>query len=455
MGAHEFSTSGSWTGDLDGDGLTDLAEIANNTHLLIADTDGDRMNDGYEVGNGLDPLTDDRYRDPDGDGFPNLAEYLKSTSAGSDTSMPTADRVVGAGETYTTISAALASLTADDQIIIVKPGVYPEIVNNAVSNNSLNKRVFIIAEALDPSMTFIRAAPGIHGAVQSKKDIYLGGFTIDAVRQDGVRLSGSGTHAISRCILKGHKAGISVIASSSAEMNIVEISNSLISDGASYAIYATTPVDFRLAHSTLAKISTGTADGPGVMVSCSGSGHSGTVLNSIVWGGVGTQIAGVGTLSVNYSCVRGASAPAGTANTNADPRLNQGRLELGSSCLNIGTVLPWIAKDIDLNARVYGSLPDAGCHEFQRQVPAGSPTAGYLAGLDLSAGSGDFDGDGVMDAVELMMGTDPLIADTDGDGVGDGTDRFPLDPAAAGTAGGPDTTAPVVTISQPSGAMKL
>ena len=72
-----------------------------------------------------------------------------------------------------------------------------------------------------------------------------------------------------------------------------------------------------------------------------------------------------------------------------------------------------------------------------------------------NVGFGDFDGDGLTDANELVSGTDPFIADTDGDGVNDSTDRYPLDPSASGTAGGSDTTPPFISISQPSGAVKL
>jgi hypothetical protein len=42
---------------------------------------------------------------------------------------------------------------------------------------------------------------------------------------------------------------------------------------------------------------------------------------------------------------------------------------------------------------------------------------------------GDADGDGVPDALERIRQTDPELVDTDGDGVGDATDAFPLDSA--------------------------
>ena len=457
MGAHEYSTSGSWAGDFDSDGLSDSAELYTYGSLFYnPDTDADRMTDGYEATNGLRILVEDRYFDNDGDGFPNLAEFLKGTQADNATSVPTADCHVGTGQTYSTISDAIAAVTADDQIILVEPGTYEEVIQNASYDSSLNHRLFIIAAAVNPASTFIRASGFYRGAtIESGTDIYIGGFTINAANQDGVRFSGAGSHAISNCILQGFLHGVSVMASTSTQTNALEVINSLIADGSSYAIYANTPLNFKLTHSTLATLSSGTTTGSAGLVLCSGSGQVGTVLNSIIWGGTGTQITGVGTLSINYSCIRQSTAPTGTGNTNADPMLSQGRLTLSSSCLNIGTTLPWILKDLDQNTRVFGSAPDAGCCEFQRVVPTSTPTAQYLSGIDMTAGTGDFDGDGVSDAQESLRGTDPLNSDTDGDGVNDGIDRYPLDPDAWGTPVGTDTTPPTISISQPSGAVKL
>lgn len=69
--------------DSDGDHLPDAEEIAIGTDPMSADTDGDGMPDGWEALNGLDPLADDAAGDPDGDGLSNLREHALGTSPAS------------------------------------------------------------------------------------------------------------------------------------------------------------------------------------------------------------------------------------------------------------------------------------------------------------------------------------------------------------------------------------
>ncbi len=65
--------------DSDNDGLTNEDERRRGTNPANADTDGDGLPDGWEVANHLNPLTNDASADPDGDGFTNLQEYQNFT----------------------------------------------------------------------------------------------------------------------------------------------------------------------------------------------------------------------------------------------------------------------------------------------------------------------------------------------------------------------------------------
>ncbi len=76
----EFNVGTSpWNPDCDGDGLPDGKEIDVGTDSLDADTDGDGMPDGWEVKYGLNPLRDDAAHHADSDGLTNLREYQLGT----------------------------------------------------------------------------------------------------------------------------------------------------------------------------------------------------------------------------------------------------------------------------------------------------------------------------------------------------------------------------------------
>jgi alpha-tubulin suppressor-like RCC1 family protein len=84
---------------------------------------------------------------------------------------------------------------------------------------------------------------------------------------------------------------------------------------------------------------------------------------------------------------------------------------------------------------------------------------GILDGAEVGTGSSatnpDMDGDGVPNAVEIAQGTDPFRDDTDGDGIPDGVDCFPLDPTRS-TCPAPvpgDVTPPVITLTEPVSAV--
>ena len=68
------------TVDTDGDGLSDTFErLVSRTDPTLADTDGDGMPDGWETENGFNPKEDDASQDADGDGLTNRAEFQNGT----------------------------------------------------------------------------------------------------------------------------------------------------------------------------------------------------------------------------------------------------------------------------------------------------------------------------------------------------------------------------------------
>jgi hypothetical protein len=81
---------------------------------------------------------------------------------------------------------------------------------------------------------------------------------------------------------------------------------------------------------------------------------------------------------------------------------------------------------------------------------------GLSVRLGISPTSTDVDGDGVLNSVENAQGTDPFTADTDGDGVNDASDCAPLDSTRSTCVGDPnDHTPPVITLDEPAGAVPI
>ncbi|MGA1793888.1 MAG: hypothetical protein ACMUHM_08055 [Thermoplasmatota archaeon] len=67
------------SGDLDGDGLSNIDEYGRGTSLTSGDTDNDGMPDKWEVDHGLDPLRHSTDNDADGDGLTDLEEFERGS----------------------------------------------------------------------------------------------------------------------------------------------------------------------------------------------------------------------------------------------------------------------------------------------------------------------------------------------------------------------------------------
>jgi hypothetical protein len=116
----------------------------------------------------------------------------------------------------------------------------------------------------------------------------------------------------------------------------------------------------------------------------------------------------------------------------------------------------WLGEDPDGDGLITALELLLGSDPFDPDSNDDGLPDGVAASQGISLTSMDVDGDGVDNATELLWGTDPFRADTDGDGVDDGADAFPLDPTLSELTNNPaDTTAPTITITQPTDAVRI
>ena len=157
----------------------------------------------------------------------------------------------------------------------------------------------------------------------------------------------------------------------------------------------------------------------------------GLIVNCIIWANTATT----GPAQLNYSskpkysCIEGWTGD-GSGNINADPRFvdpdgldnnpntyedNNYHLFAGSPCVNSGTnyyFYGWPIHDLDGNVRVVGRVTDMGCYELGSTPDSDGD---LLSNADeatsrTNPNNPDTDGDGLADGVEVILGSDPLVA---------------------------------------------
>ena len=107
--------------DTDGDNISDGDEVnIYTTNPLLSDTDNDGMSDGWEVTYSLNPLIDDSQADPDGDTWSNLKEFQYQTDPTDGLSFPN------------TIEAYSINETGDLYLIDLLAGIETFIGNTAL-----------------------------------------------------------------------------------------------------------------------------------------------------------------------------------------------------------------------------------------------------------------------------------------------------------------------------------
>jgi hypothetical protein len=79
------------TGDLDGDGLSNINEFNFGTDPRLQDSDLDQISDNYEFIYGLDSTINDAHEDKDGDGMTNIYEFLNNLNSALDDSAMDSD----------------------------------------------------------------------------------------------------------------------------------------------------------------------------------------------------------------------------------------------------------------------------------------------------------------------------------------------------------------------------
>ena len=160
-------------------------------------------------------------------------------------------------------------------------------------------------------------------------------------------------------------------------------------------------------------------------------GGSPVIQNSIIWGNLSTQIwLRSASLTVTNSCVQ--NGWAGTGNiSNAPHFVRSGfRLKSDSPCIN-ACATNGVDKDVDGEGRIPVLSNgvwrvDMGCDEFVDVDGDGMADAwevgqfGDLSHDDTNDGDTVGGSDGLTDRQEYENGTDPRMADTDGDGLTDG-----------------------------------
>ncbi len=147
-------------------------------------------------------------------------------------------------------------------------------------------------------------------------------------------------------------------------------------------------------------------------------------------------------------------------NVAAPAWLTAQRTANGSNYTN--SIFPWTTTTSDDNNKAIaniGQLKSAFSLHFTQDTDSdGLADLAEMAdlhlivcALQLDSSSNDTDDDGVSNLAEVANGTNPLIDDSDGDGVDDDADAYPLDPERTsftpGAAG--DTTAPLITLLEP------
>lgn len=399
--------------DTDSDGMDDGWETSNFGSLsqtAAGDYDSDGMTNLEEYTNGFNPTTSsDALDDTDGDRYPNVFEVRYSSDPNSSSSTPTATYTVDGGGTgtHTNISAAISAANSNSGtylIVGIKPGTYSGASNYTASFSSLKKILLI----------------GLQGA--SKTIIDESGNT-----SYGFSIS---TAAVISSLTVKNGVNAFYIQAGTNDVRLVDLVITNSAGNSSYnPVHVVTGnvINLKILGSTF--INNGSVASAGCHIWL-GSGTL-TLTNSVLWNSMtgSTPIARNSgtTLAINYSLVSGMTVT-GTGNlaSTVDPKVRaDGHIPYDSPLRGAGGTIAQSHIDIDGDLRPATS-PDMGVDQF---VDTDSDnladfwemaTAGNLT--TLTSTTQDEDSDGLTNAQEYADMTNPVGADTDGDGASDGAE---------------------------------
>ncbi len=420
----------------DGDNYNNFEELALRTdpkvsNSTLVDTDGDRMPNAYETAHGLSTTLDDSLEDADGDRVPNIFEYKNGTSASDPGSTPRVDFIVDATEgpldpdddVFKSVQEALdRAMYApwDDvlnqpgtswpyRIIEVKAGIYRENVNIAsipillMGETGATVGPVVVSGRDEGATVHIESASVLDGMVVTHPP-GIQGRGIETVYFDDPWDPQPQTFKRRRlvnCLVKGN-TGVEA--------------GGIYSEGGLLSVV----------HSTITGNSS-SEQGQGITQ----VGGSLSLFNTIVWGNSvsvplpgSTQLSTGGGATLNIS--QTAPSIIGDENTlaipgwidNFDPRLTpSGWLKSDSPAINAGggVLGTGSLRDIHGEQRNQDSGPDIGADEYRdsNSISDGDGVPDWAEGTD------DNDGLNPLEEYEVH-GTEPRIADTDGDGMSDG-----------------------------------
>ena len=433
------SGPGAGTGDFDGDGLLDKNEFTVNTSPKFADTDGDTLTDGAEVNAtaGTRPATSPIRADTDGDGLSDLVETNDGTFNGLADTGTNPTLVDTDGDNY------------DDGLEV-----------NKFQSNPLNINEPTLAQSLTGHWIF-EVGSELKDLKGNFPDIVLEGDA--AVVNGSLNINGSGTSSTgwahtgagglpiaSKTLVSWLTLeGLETVAKAGAPISL----DSVVTDRFDGIVFAErntnrwmngssgfqrTPAD----QFDQTALSEETATGTPLMLAITyqdlGDGQvqitgyrngepmgQYDISNFATWTG--------GEQEVLFGPRHSSPTPIGALDALVHEARLYGKAATPAEIQALFTVGPVLGTDVDSD-----TLADAWETSFTGNLTS---LNGKGVGPGPGVGTGDFDGDGLLDAAEQTRGTNPTLADTDGDTLSDGAEvagagvRPPTSPVKADTDG--------------------